>query len=306
MIYSGIYIDIPRDELEKKYAKPPSKFLNLPDGTRIHYRDEGSSNLPILLLLHGANGSLFNFEKLVPSLDDNFRVLTIDLPAFGLTGAVPSGDYSLQTSFKVIDSVLEHLNIESLILGGNSMGGGVSWRYAIENPKRIKGLVLLSSSGVPSERSKRESSSKSRETPLVWKLMRSPMATNILSIYTPKFFATQGLKASVYDSSIATTEWANQFHELTLLEGSRKAILSRMSSGYARNQNPELLKDLDIPALIIHGKEDNIIPVSSSESLVNFFQDGKLIIYDEVGHLPMYEAPERTAKDIIEFFYKRL
>mgnify|MGYP003303872515 CR=1 FL=1 len=185
LIYSGIYIDISRDELEKKYAKPPSKFLNLPDGTRIHYRDEGSSNRPILVLLHGANGSLFNFEKLVPFLDDNFRVLTIDLPAFGLTGAVPSGDYSLQTSFKVIDSVLEHLNIESLILGGNSMGGGVSWRYAIENPKRIKGLVLLSSSGVPSERSKRESSSESRETPLVWKLMRSPLAVSYTHLTLP-------------------------------------------------------------------------------------------------------------------------
>jgi len=306
LIYSGIYIDLSRDELEKKYAKPPSKFLNLSDGTRIHYRDEGPSNSPILVLLHGANGSLFNFEKLVPFLDDNFRVLTIDLPAFGLTGAVPSGDYSLQTSFRVIDSVLEHLDIESLILGGNSMGGGVSWRYAIENPKRVKGLVLLSSSGIPGERASRESSSRSADTPLVWKLMRSPLATNILSFYTPKFFATQGLKASVYDSNMATTEWANQFHELTLLEGSRTAILSRMSSGYVRNQKPELLKCLEIPALLIHGKEDNIIPVSSSESLVNFFQDGKLIIYDEVGHLPMYEAPERTAKDIIEFFYKRL
>ena len=178
----------------------------------------------------------------------------------------------------------------------------ISWRYAIENPKRVKGLVLLSSSGVPGDyinfftagRSSRESSSKSADTPLVWKLMRSPLATNILSIYTPKFFATQGLKASVYDSNMATTEWANQFHELTLLEGSRKAILSRMSSGYARNQNHELLKDLEIPALIIHGKEDNIIPVSSSENLVNHFQDGKLIIYDEVGHLPMYEAPEKN------------
>ena len=303
---SGIYFDIPRTELEGKYAKPPSQFLDLSDKTRIHYRDEGSSALPALVLLHGANGSLFNFDRLSPLLKDDFRILTIDLPAFGLTGAVPSSDYSIKSSFRVIDSVLEHLNIESLILGGNSMGGGISWRYAIENPKRVKGLVLLSSSGIPSERANRESSSRSADTPLVWKLIRSPLATNILSFYTPKFFATQGLKASVYDSNMATTEWANQFHELTLLEGSRTAILSRMSSGYVRNQKPELLKGLEIPALLIHGKEDNIIPVSSSESLVNFFQDGKLIIYDDVGHLPMYEAPERTAKDIIEFFYKRL
>ncbi|MEL0310324.1 MAG: alpha/beta hydrolase, partial [Gammaproteobacteria bacterium] len=238
----------------------------------IHYRDEGSSALPALVLLHGANGSLFNFDRLSPLLKDDFRIITIDLPAFGLTGAVPSSDYSIKSSFRVIDSVLEHLNIESLILGGNSMGGGISWRYAIENPKRLKGLVLLSSSGIPGERAKRGSSRRSADTPLVWKLMRSPLATDILSIYTPKFFATQGLKASVYDSNMATTEWANQFHELTLLEGSRTAILSRMSSGYVRNQKPELLKDLEIPALLIHGNEDNIIPVSSSEKLVTFFQ----------------------------------
>ena len=182
------------------------------------------------------------------------------------------------------------------------MGGGISWRYAIENPKRVKGLVLLSSSGIPGERASRESSSRSADTPLVWELMRSPLATNILSFYTPKFFATQGLKASVYDSNMATTEWANQFHELTLLEGSRTAILSRMLSGFVRNQKHELLKDFDIPALLIHGKEDNIIPLSSSEKLVTFFRNGKLIIYDDVGHLPMYEAPERTAQDIRKFF----
>ena len=303
---SGIYFDIPRSELERKYAKPPSQFLELLDKTRIHYRDEGSSALPALVLLHGANGSLFNFDRLSPLIKDDFRIITIDLPAFGLTGAVPSSDYSITSSFRVIDSVLGHLNIEHFILGGNSMGGGVSWRYAIENPKKVKGLVLLSSSGVPSESSKIQTDGESRETPLVWKLMRSPLAVNILSIYTPKFFATQGLKASVHDSSIATTEWANQFHELTLLEGSRRAILSRISTGYERNQNPDLLRDLEIPALIIHGKEDNIIPVSSSEKLVTFFQNGKLIIYDEVGHLPMYEAPERTAQDIRNFFLTQL
>ena len=67
-IYSGIYFDIPRDELEKRYATGSSNFLELIDGSKIHYRDEGNPEKPVIVLLHGFNGSLFNFERMVPFL----------------------------------------------------------------------------------------------------------------------------------------------------------------------------------------------------------------------------------------------
>ena len=62
LIYSGTYLDIPREELEAKYATGSSQFLDLPDGARIHFRDEGRPDNPAIVLLHGFNGSLFNFD----------------------------------------------------------------------------------------------------------------------------------------------------------------------------------------------------------------------------------------------------
>ena len=87
-----------------------------------------------------------------------------------------------------------------------------------------------------------------------------------------------------------------------LLEGSRKAILSRFSSGFYREEKPEILNDIQAPTLIIHGEEDNIIPYVSSYNLAEYIPKNQLIIYPEIGHLPMYEAPDRVANDIKDFF----
>src|SRR5271156_2674694 len=86
--------EIPRAVLEAKYGTSPSQYLTLADGARVHYRDRGPRNAPVLLLIHGSNASLFTWEPWTTRLDDTFRVVAIDLPGHGLTGAVPSSDYS--------------------------------------------------------------------------------------------------------------------------------------------------------------------------------------------------------------------
>ena len=131
--------------------------------------------------------------------------------------------------------------------------------------------------------------------------MRSDFASFFLSYYTPKFFATQGLRSSIYDANLATKELSDQFHDLVLLEGSREAILSRFSNFAYQDEKPEILNEIIAPTLIIHGEEDNIIPVNSSKNLASNIPNTKLIIYPEIGHLPMYEAPKRVAGDIKTF-----
>ena len=305
-IYSGLYFDIPRDDLIRKYAIGPSKFLELNDGSKIHYRDEGAIDKPVIVLLHGFNGSLFNFEKMVPFLIEDFRLISIDLPGFGLTGVVPTDNYSTLNSIHVISEVLERLEIKNFSIAGNSMGGGIAWRYAIQHPQKIQYLFLLSSSGVYNSDEIKNIEKETKDSPLVWKLMRSDFISTFLSYYTPKFFASQGLKSSVYDSDLATPELASQFHELTLMKGSREAILSRFSSRSYRNENVDILAAIKAPTLIIHGQEDNIIPFSSSINLNKHIKNSELKIYTEVGHLPMYEAPENTANDIKKFIESRL
>ena len=301
VVYSGTYLDIPRDKLEAKYASGASEFLNLKNGSRIHYRDEGDLYKPAIILLHGFNGSLFNFERMVPLLSKEFRLISIDLPGFGLTGAIPSMDYSTQNSILVINELTKHLGVEEFSIAGNSMGGGIAWRYALENPEKTQSLILLASSGIYSSEERLQIEESERESPLVWKLMRSNFVSYFLSLYTPKFFATQGLKTSVYDLNLATDEIANQFHELTLMQGSREAILSRFSKQNYSNEKPDILKKIQAPTLIIHGREDNIIPFKSSINLDQYIQNSQLVIYPKIGHLPMYETPARVADDIKNF-----
>ena len=299
--YSGTFLDITRGELQQKYATESSDFLKTPDGKIIHYKDEGDPSLPTIVFLHGFNGSLFNFERLVPFLDNEFRLVSIDLPGFGLTGAIPSEDYSNDSFIETVNQITEHLNIVTFSIAGNSMGGGVAWRFALLHPEKIDALILLASSSISRKEERERVESQKRETPWAWRLMRSNLTKFFLSYYTPKFFATQGLKASVFDEKIATDELATQFHDLVLLTGSRNAIISMFGNRRGYQEDPDILASIEAPTLVIHGREDNIIPYESSFIFQEYIKDVELKIYPNTGHLPMYEAPEKIANDIKKF-----
>tara|TARA_B100000686_G_C16593105_1_gene864483 strand:+ start:53 stop:1033 length:981 start_codon:yes stop_codon:yes gene_type:complete len=302
VIYSGTYLDIPRKELEAKYATGSSQFLDLPDGTRIHFRDEGKLEKPVIVLLHGFNGSLFNFERLVPLLVDDFRLISIDLPGFGLTGATVLGDYTTEGFMDVITKLTKELEIEKFSIAGNSMGGGVAWRYALEYPNKVESLILLASSGVGTKEDVKRSEAREKNRPIVWRLLDSKALKKFLNYYTPKFFATEALKRSVFDQKDANYEHAMQFHDLVLLEGSRNAILSMTMGGRRAMYGPEELSAIVAPTLVIHGEEDNIINVNRSSIFEENINNVVLKIYPKIGHLPMYEDPINTASDIKEFF----
>jgi pimeloyl-ACP methyl ester carboxylesterase len=93
LVAAVVYRDHPVAAVEKRWAKPPSQFV-IVDGVRLHYREEGSG--PPVVLLHANYASLFMWEPWATALKDRYRVIRVDLPAHGLTGPEPSGDYSLQ------------------------------------------------------------------------------------------------------------------------------------------------------------------------------------------------------------------
>ena len=300
-IFSGIHLDIPREELEEKYATGSSQFLDLSDGTRIHFRDEGNAKNPTVILLHGFNGSLLNFDRLVPLLVEDYRLVSIDLPGFGLTGAIPSADYSTESFIDTVTTLTTHLGIEKFSIAGNSMGGGVAWRYALNNPRKVESLILIASSGVMTEEDSRKFAERKDNSPIVWRVMNSNILKRFLNYYTPKFFATQGLKVSVYDQKLANIEHAMQFHDLVLLEGSRNAILSMSMGSRSKMHGPESLSRIEAPTLVIHGDKDNIIPIERSQVFEEYIDNVEIKIYSQIGHLPMYEDPNKTANDIKSF-----
>ena len=136
------------DELVAKYADPDSKFVVLEgnDGINVHYKDQGSG--PAVLLVHSSTGDLKDYDGWVEILEEDYRVVRFDLPAFGLTGPVPSGNYSIDRFLALVDGLMYHLGIDRFAIAGTSYGGLVAFRYAGTRTDRVTALVLQNSAGV--------------------------------------------------------------------------------------------------------------------------------------------------------------
>ena len=138
--------DIAFETLEAQYGNSASRYLDLPDGVRVHYRDQGNRNGPVLVLVHGFSASLHTWEPWVQSLGGQYRIITLDLPGHGLTRAPATYVSSTQKQVDVVAQTTERLGVQSCVLGGNSMGGGVAWTFATLHPELLKGLVLSTAS----------------------------------------------------------------------------------------------------------------------------------------------------------------
>lgn len=298
-LYNSIYFDIPRNTLEEEYVSD-SFFISLDDNTKIHVKDQGNKNKPSIFVLHGFNSSLFDFEELNNQLSKDYRVISFDFPAFGLTGATTSKNYSIEYYLKVVESIKSYFDLDQIVLIGHSMGGHVSWRYAEERPEDVRGIVLLAPGGIGSEQDILDFKSQ-KNAPLAWKLANSSFGSQMLLYFTPKFFVREGLKDSIVNDSLVTDDWVNSFHDMVLLEGSREAIGEILRSIKNPFDDPLMLKNINSPVMLIHGTDDNLINVNVTNIYSKNISNLDLKIYENVGHWPAQENPDRALKDIKHF-----
>jgi pimeloyl-ACP methyl ester carboxylesterase len=300
-IYNSVYFDIPKNEIISKHAKGASDFLELEDGSKIHFRDEGNKDGKVLLLVHGFNGSLFNYEPLVPYLSDNYRMISLDLPAHGLTGAVESDLYSHKAYQNVIEEVIEILGVDKFYFLGHSMGGMIAWRYALDNMDRLNGLIIIGSAFFGNEQ-EFEDFQSINTPPIAFELIESKFFIRLLEFITPRILVKEGISQSVYDQSIVTDELVDQFHDIILMEGTRLAV-GRLAEVHEDDfiADPLDLKKITIPSLIIHGEEDNLVDIRFIDHFIEQIPNSKLISYPKVGHMIPMEVPLQLSEDIREF-----
>ena len=300
-LYNSIYFDIPKSEIIAKHANGSSQFIRLADGSEIHVRDEGNQSGKILVMVHGFNGSLFNYEPLVPYLSKEYRLISLDLPAHGLTGAVNSDLYNQEAYEKVIEEVVEILEIDKFYLVGHSMGGMIAWRYALSNPDQLNGLIIVGSAFFANEQEFNDFQSINAP-PLAFKLIESKFFIRLLEFLTPRILVKEGVSQTMYDQSIVTDELVDQFHDIILMEGTRVAI-GMLAEDLETNfiANPLDLRNINIPSLILHGEEDNLVDIRFIDHFVEQIPNVELISYPNVGHMPPMEIPEKLANDIEAF-----
>jgi pimeloyl-ACP methyl ester carboxylesterase len=285
--------DIPLDTLKSKYTTAASAFVDVMQ-MQVHYRDEGNKNdsLP-LVLIHGTGASLHTWEESVKLLTDSFRVITLDLPAYGLTGPNPKRIYSQAFYVQFIDEFLKRIHVNKCIIGGNSLGGAIAWNYTYEHPTKVEKLILIDAAGYPMI---------SESKPIAFTLAQIPVLKHMLNYITPRFLAKKSVM-NVYDDPTKVTEKVvDRYFDLFLREGNRQAFVDRMNfSTYP--DHLIRLRTIKTPTLIIWGENDKLIPIENAQKFHADLPNDTLVVLEKTGHVPMEENPGRTV-DAIRLFLK--
>jgi pimeloyl-ACP methyl ester carboxylesterase len=286
--------DIPVKELMAKYAQSPSKFstvMNMP----VHYRDEGDSSDRVpLVLLHGTSSSLHTWNACTRAWTAGHRVIRMDLPGFGLTGPNPRADYTIEMYVNFLDSFLQQQNIDQIYLAGNSLGGLIALSYAAAHPDKVKKLILLDPAGYPVENAKGS---------LGFTLAKIPLLNKILTIVTPKSIVRKSLEDVYGNKTLVTEELVEQYHAMTCRAGNRQALVVRLTMD--QKGDTSIVHKVTMPALIIWGAEDQLIPVSNAYKFQRDLLLDTLVIFPGVGHVPMEESPELVAPLVDNFINKK-
>jgi len=293
--------DIPAAEVDAKYANDASRFLVTRNGVRIHYRDEGRRDGTPVVLVHGAMASLHTWEPWVRIIGERYRVITLDLPAHGLTGWAADGAYGPDAFTTTIAAVADEVGIDRFVLGGNSMGGGATWRFALAHPHRVFGMILVDSVAPASWRNEADPASGRRGSPVGFRLLGQDWFRAIARYLDPKLLIEQGLRSAYNDSAVVDQHLVDRYYELIMREGTRAAILDRTRSFARESSNDADLSVLTQPTLVLWGAQDALIPVSLAGEFGSRLPNARVVIYDDLGHVPMEEAPARTAEDVLKF-----
>lgn len=276
-------VDMEPSILEAKYAYPDSEFLEY-NTMRVHYRDTGEGTP--LFLLHGTGSSLHTWEQWTELLQDSFRVISLDLPGYGLTGPHPEDLYNAPSYAALVIALADHLNIQQFHLAGNSMGGATAWYSAATYPDRINKLILLDPSGAPSD---------GQSSAFVFQLAQNKILSPFFRWVTPKFLVENSLLDVFEDDSKITYEMIDRYYDLQLREGNRQAFIDRLRQDFYPDGKPDPTKVV-APTLLIWGENDNWISISQSDWFLDNFPNVELLSLPNCGHLPMEEEPEITAE----------
>ena len=295
---SGCAADIPYGTLKAKYATPASRFMTLPDGVGVHYRDQGKPDGPPIVMVHGFAANLDAWEPWVARLGKDYRIITLDLPAHGLT-TVPAG-YAVSTEgqVEVVEQLVEALHVDHFALVGNSMGGGVAWNFAIAHPEHVSALILVDSVGQPPKTG--AGAPKREGPPAIFQIMANPLGRAILRQVNPRPLAEGGLKKAYVDPKLVTPALVDRYVDLALAPGHRALLLNGQSRP-RKAVTAETFSQIHIPTLVMHGEADVVIPVEAGKALAAAIPGAKLTLYPGVGHVPMEQIPDRSAADLDTF-----
>lgn len=281
----------------RELAYPDSQFVEI-DGLEIHYKTFGQKNR-YMFLLHGFGSSTYTWEKVVGELSKYYTVISYDRPAFGLTERrfdLKYNPYTNNYQLELLKKMMDHLNIPKAVVVGNSAGGFVALNFALAYPERVEALVLVDAAVLNNDWT----------NGFVRFLMNIPQVNHVgpdvVGRLMEKSFE-EALNEAYFDPSKITEKNKEAYTRPTKVLGWKKALWEFTKSARYEDITRDLEK-INCPVLIIHGKQDRLIPVRESEELAKKFKNAVLCVIDNCGHLPQEECPKEFIECLIKWLLK--
>ncbi len=294
LIIIGIFLFRPNltmsyEDTVAQYETEYSKYLDW-KGIKLHYIDKGEG--PTVMLIHGFAGSFSNWNKLVEAFPEGYRLIIPDLPGLGLSQfpEIPEDENLIELFADFTHTLIEELELDSIAIVGNSLGGFISWETTIRNQDKIASLVLLNSAGYDVEDTKA----------LFIKLSKTQVFKQVVKKGAPKFVAVAAAKRCLGDPSKVDRGRVDAFHGLLNKEGNLETV-SRLGSSNERPDSTRM-SQVEVPTLIVWGDKDPVVPVEHAYKFHRDIKNSKLIVYEGSGHVPMIENTDRLMKDMLAFW----
>ncbi|WP_269620615.1 alpha/beta fold hydrolase [Zhongshania sp. BJYM1] len=275
-----------------QYNNPEIGKQILVGGYKTNYHDSGSG-FPVILI-HGSGPGVSawaNWRLVIHKLAENRRVIAPDMLGFGYTDNLKNKTYEKKIWVNHTLGFMDALKIEQVDLVGNSFGGGIALDIAVKFPERVRKLVLMGSTGVSFELTKGLDD--------VWGYTPSLKAMrNLLDIFS-------------YNRNLVNDELANLRYEASIRLGAQDTYASMFPAPRQKWIEDLASTESDIEkiyheTLIIHGREDEVIPIQTSLKLLELVQHSQLHVFGQCGHWTQIEHTKRFIRLVDQFLNEEI
>ena len=258
------------------------------NGIKTNYLEGGKGDA--VVLIHGSGPGVTayaNWRPVLPALAENFRVLAPDMVGFGFSERPANIEYGLQTWADQVVGLMDTLELPTAHMVGNSFGGAIALRIATQYPDRVGKLVLMGSMGVP-----------------------FPITEGLERVwgYEPSFENMRKvLDVFAYSRDLVNDELAEVRYRGSIQPGFQESFAAMFPAPRQRWVEAMCTPEDDIRrlphrTLIVHGREDKVIPVQTSLRLMELIDNADLSVFSHCGHWSMIERTKDFNRSVSEFF----
>jgi len=253
--------------------------VELRTGVSVTFTEQGGRGGCPVLLLHAWGESLRSFDRLVPLLPRSVHVLAMDQRGHGGAGKPPQG-YDLESLGGDVEAFLDAVGVAAAVLVGSSSGGYVAQQVAVRSPERVAGLVLVGSPRDLHDRPEFADEIDRLRDPIDPGWARQFLAAFPLYTEVPRWYLEDRVADAV---GVPAQQWQQSL------------------SGLSSSPAPLGSGSIEAPSLLIWGDRDGFVDRRDQLALASAIPDARLLVYEGVGHLVLWERPERVAADVADF-----